>query len=61
MRAHLSTGPFTSSHGRALVAEVEAVRDYADVVGAVLRLGVAGADHSNEARQPGCHSATPHF
>ena len=38
-----STGPFTSSDGHVLVGDVEAVRDGADVVGAVLRLRVSGA------------------
>ena len=38
-----TTGPFTSSDGRPLVGDVEAVCDGADVVGAVLRLRVCGA------------------
>jgi DNA-binding CsgD family transcriptional regulator len=38
-----STGAFTSSDGRSLVGDVEAVRDGVDVVGAVLRLRVSGA------------------
>jgi DNA-binding CsgD family transcriptional regulator len=57
-----STAPFTSSAGRALVGEVEAVRDGAELVGAVLRLRVVGGPRrleSGEARPP--TSARPAF
>ena len=55
------TGPFTSSDGRPLVGDVEAVHDGADVVGAVVRLrggGAVTAAASTTGRAVTSHRAT---